>query len=186
MLIPVFLGGCRKGEDDPLMSLKSRKSRMAGSWNLSGGQLTESVDDHFNTVKYSWKYTFKAGRFERRDTYYPPESGTYILSLNVDKNGTYSLKELFEGRELQAEGAWDFLQKSGDVKNKEEVNFIIGKINKGSTGDYHLFNWGGINMRYRIKELRDKKLVLTINSDAVTNPNAYDLGYNGELIFTQD
>jgi hypothetical protein len=188
ILVTLTLFSCKKGEDDPAISLRSRKERLAGEWSLASGKLTESYDDHANAIKFGRSFTFKSGRYEASQTIvnYTQFKGAFSLKLIIDKNGTFTSKEQFDSRELHAEGVWDFLQKSGDLKNKEEVNFIVGKLSKGSSYDYHVFNWGLTTMRYRIKELRNKTLVLTVQNDVVTNPAEFDLNYVGEFTFTQD
>ncbi len=35
--------GCRKGKEDPFISLMSRKARLTGTWQISGAQWTEEV-----------------------------------------------------------------------------------------------------------------------------------------------
>jgi hypothetical protein len=94
MLFAVLLSltSCRKGEDDPLISLRTRKARFANEWTL---------------VKYE-----KNG--ERKDI----GNSTYIY--NTSKDGY--LKETIEGavfgvatRRIR-EGSWDFVSDKEDVK----------------------------------------------------------------------
>lgn len=42
LLLPA-LEGCKKGENDPGLSLKSRDARISGVWTLSGGTMTETA-----------------------------------------------------------------------------------------------------------------------------------------------
>src|SRR6476661_1699887 len=125
LLAVLTLTTCKKGEDDPFMSLKSRKARLAGEWSLESGKLTESVDDHVNKLRFSRAFSFASTRYEASENapYYKVYKGSFTLHLGIDKNGTFTIKEQFDGRELNGEGVWDFLKKSDDVKNKEEVNF---------------------------------------------------------------
>jgi len=187
LLCLLFFSTCKKGEDDPFISLRSRKARLEGDWHLSTGKLTESVDDHKNKLRFNRVFSFTSTRYEATEDagYYAVYKGVYMLSINMDKNGSFNFKEQFDSRELFGEGVWDFLQGSDKIKNKEEVNFIIGKLTKGSSNEYHLFNWGLTTMRYRVKELRNKTLVLTVSNDAVTDPSNADLSYSGELTFVQ-
>jgi hypothetical protein len=88
----VSITACRKGEDDPFISLRTRKARFANEWML---------------VKYE-----KNG--ERQDI----GNATYIY--NTSKDGY--LKETIEGAVFGVstrrvrEGSWDFVSDKEDVK----------------------------------------------------------------------
>lgn len=49
LIMPVF-NSCKKGENDPMISLKSRDSRMAGEWTLSKIEQTKTTDAKGNTI----------------------------------------------------------------------------------------------------------------------------------------
>jgi hypothetical protein len=42
-LLFLFPAACKKGENDPLISLRTRKDRVAGDWRLTGGSATRKV-----------------------------------------------------------------------------------------------------------------------------------------------
>jgi hypothetical protein len=37
--LTLIVGACRKGENDPLLSLKSRQARLAGEWVVSSSEV---------------------------------------------------------------------------------------------------------------------------------------------------
>jgi len=121
MITTALFTGCKKGENDPFLSLRSRKARVVGEWKLNkgtikstgtGGTETTTYGENSGTITdnlgtdnftYSMEYTFK-------------NDGTY----------TYSYTETYTGDTPsieKAEGRWSFVgkNKSADVKNKESI-----------------------------------------------------------------
>jgi hypothetical protein len=183
MLLTLCFSTCRKGEDDPLLSFRTRTARIAGEWRLSSGKVLISVNNPKTGSKYSVSFTFSKSRYEGVDNN-GFGTGIYMLNLRVEKDGFFTFHEQFDGEALDGGGSWDFLRRSPDVKNKEEVNFIVNSITKGTTNTAPVFVWGFTNMRYRIKELRHKKMVLTVDEQSVIDPRE-TLSFNGEYTFIQ-
>ncbi len=93
ILVVFSLSSCKKGEEDPFISLRSRKARLTATWNLKEGQWTQTTYDnkkvgenlgslfglnHFmNQIRknkgdtYSVIYTYTNGKLHitERDTY---------------------------------------------------------------------------------------------------------------------
>jgi len=187
MVILSIFTTCRKGPDDPLVSLRTRKARLAGEWRLQSGNMRVTYVDIGNFARMNVAYKVNGGRYEGTETGLQGSfSGTYVLSLKIEKDGTFSLHEVFDTNELNVAGIWDFALASKNVKRKEEFFLLIEKVTKGSTNNYQLFNWGSTNMRYMIRELRHKKLVLTVSSRVLIDPDELNIDYSGDLVFTQD
>jgi hypothetical protein len=183
----VFFSSCRKGEDDPGFSFRTRKARLAGEWRFISGSVTLSFVDHTQGARTNFVYSLSNMRYDLAVTgpgFPTLYKGTYQLNLNVKKDGTFDFSEISD-EPVAGRGSWDFLLKSGDRKNKEEVNFVISDITTGASNSWSLFNWNGTSMRYRIKELRDKKLVLTASYDVVSSAGLQDYFYAAELVFIQ-
>jgi hypothetical protein len=187
-LISVF-SSCKKGPDDPLVSLRSRKARLAGEWRLSSATVKINYFDHVTFERYNLNYKMTGSRYDVMDTYGNTDKGAYVLSLNVEKDGEFSMHEIIglsnKMNEITGKGNWDFALKSEDTKKKEEVNFILYQLSKGSTAYYHLFNWGATTMRFKIKELRHKKLVLSVSNIVFVDTRELTVDYTGDFTFTQ-
>ena len=41
--------GCRKGEDDPFLSFRSRTARLTGEWKLKSGEIVYTGTDSFSS-----------------------------------------------------------------------------------------------------------------------------------------
>lgn len=153
----VFLfSECKKGEDDPLISIQTRKSRLTGKWKLTGGKIL--YNDVVNNVNYSLDgSTFFAKIRAWNDVY--DTTGIYSIELNIYRNGGFELKELYGTRVVECSGDWNFNSGVGKQKGKADVIFSIKEVNDGFTTE-HLFNRLSTNFIYNIKELRNKKLVM--------------------------
>jgi hypothetical protein len=187
-LLALFVSTCKKGEDDPLFSLSSRKARMEGEWRFVSGDLVIGTTDLKNWTRYNEVFVFKGSGYEMTQTgaINPIVSkGTFILSLTIKKDGHFSVEEIFDGKILEAEGNWDFNTGIGSEKSKSEISFEITNVSKGVTGGYHLLNQSGTKFSYKIKELRNKRLVLKIDRLIYEDINGPKQTFYGEFVFVQ-
>ena len=187
-LLALFVSTCKKGEDDPLFSLSSRKARMEGEWRFVSGDLVIGATDLKNWTRYNEVYVFKGSGYEKTATgvSHPIVSkGTFILSLSIKKDGHFSLEEIFDGKTLLADGNWDFNSGVSSKKGKSEVSFEITNVSKGVSGGYHLLNQSSVNFSYKIKELRSKRLVLKIEKLVYEDSNGPRETFQGEFVFIQ-
>lgn len=153
----VFLfSECKKGEDDPLISIQTRKSRLTGKWKMTSGKIL--YNDVVNNINYSLDgSTFFAQVRAWNDVY--DTTGNYSVQLTISRNGNFELKELYHKLVMECSGDWNFNNGVGKQKGKADVIFSIKKVNDGFTTK-HLFNRLSTNFIYNIKELRNKKLVI--------------------------
>lgn len=102
----VFLPSCKKGSDDPVISLKTRKDRFTNTWNL---------------VKYA-----------KNDTVQDLNGTMYIYT--VANNGT--LTRTIEGSifgfptKMVSDGAWTFVNEDEDVQITIGSNVTIYGIQR--------------------------------------------------------
>ena len=180
-LIALFLfPTCKKGEDDPAISLRSRTTRLTGEWRLVSGTAA------FTTTGYNDTYSFDGTNLTETITaskyYYV---GKYILNLNIEKDGTFTFKEFIYGVTLDASGTWNFNNGIGEDKKKEDVIFTIDKVKKGFTNRYNLFNRGCTNFVYKIKELRNAKLVIHSSGKIYSDSRGRYETMSTEYVFIQ-
>ena len=152
LLGAVLLFGCKKGDDDPAISFRSRKTRLAGDWHIESGNF------NYTAGGYKFSYLFNGTEFSYND----PVSlgkGKYLFNINISKNGTFTMSEIMTGSIIDASGNWTFNSGVGETKKKEEVIFYITTVSKGQSWN-GFFNQSSATFKYRIKELRNKKMVL--------------------------
>jgi len=180
-VIVLLLTECKKGEDDPSVSLRTRTSRLSGEWRLLSGKASITAQG------YNESYTFDgAGMKVNVTSYYPVVyTGKYMLGLKVYKDGTFFMNENFAGLVLEAEGTWNFNTGVGEHKKKENVIFSIDKVKKGYTYGSNLFNRFSVNFTYSIKELRNKRLVITSEGKFYSDAKGNYVTLSTEYIFQQ-
>lgn len=116
----VIVGGttvsCKKGENDPFLSLRSRKARISGKWKLKEGTVIYTAN--FGGVPTSETTNYTETSIEANGN-----TTSYSETLTIDKNGTYSLNTTEGGNTVTVSGVWFFAGKIKDLdlKNKEAI-----------------------------------------------------------------
>lgn len=165
LLTLVFLfSECKKGEEDPSISLRTRKNRLTGEWRLLKGSASYTTDGHNNS------YTFDGSNFVlyvTQSAYY--YYGKYTLNLTIKRDGSFTFNENLSPVILEASGVWNFNTGVGESKKKEEVTFLIDKVKKGYTDNNNIFNRGATHFVYKITELRNKQLTISTSGKIYTD-----------------
>lgn len=112
------VSSCKKGENDPFLSLRSRKARITGEWKLTKGTITQSqtsggvTDSQVTTYTES---TSSTGGF----------TSTYSETLTIEKDNTYEVVIVENGVSNTIRGNWYFSGKvkDADLKKKEAIVF---------------------------------------------------------------
>jgi hypothetical protein len=146
----VTLQGCKKGENDPLISLKSRDARITGTWELTSQETTETEKQEFDgeSRTETYIYSYDGNMFTSTGTItingqtIESESSTYEYSeeMTIEKDGTFTLSMVNDGDKEEYTGNWWWLS---DKKNKTRI--ALGD-------DYESFE---------IDQLKNKELILT-------------------------
>jgi hypothetical protein len=173
---------CKKGEDDPLVSLRSRKERLVGDWRLQSGTATYTQDT------YRESYIFDGSNvtlYVAAPSYAAGYKGKYFLNLNISKDGKFIFKELLSNVVLEASGTWNFNVGVGKEKKKEDILFYIDKVIAGYTNGNNLFNRTNTSFVYKIKELRNKKMVITSTGKIYSDSRGKYTTLSNEYIFIQ-
>ncbi len=179
----LFLSNCKKGPEDPALSFRTRKARLAGEWAMKSGNASITVLSS-TEPPFNQNLSFNGSKVELNET----ESGNvgivyifpYNLTVNIKKDGTFNFKEMYGSNLLEANGRWNFEYGSGKSKNKEEVKFQIEEVTKGVTAG-HVFNEQRTVFTYKLVQLKNKdlkiesliKTYINANGDRTTYTNAY-------------
>ena len=109
----VALSGCKRGEDDPMLSLQSRDARVTGEWKLVGMDaeflshdlLSDSYWGDSSDRKMEFDYALEdgiltvTGHYDDGNQYESFESTeryAYEVELVIEKGGRYTYKERLE------------------------------------------------------------------------------------------
>jgi len=192
LAVMALVGGsftsCKKGENDPFLSLKSRKGRITGEWNVSSGTTTIT-----NSGSSSGSATRTYTSTTRTDVNASNGASNtdvfnYTQVLTIEKDGSFSMvvtdtKTSSGGVAIDAanqttntstiSGIWQFLKKSkeGEYKNKEAVSMTTlshtwTSVTNGTTTSGSITNtgFGGTTEVKAIDQLKNKEMILLTES----------------------
>lgn len=166
------LSSCKKGENDPFLSLKSRKARLTGEWTVTKIEGTSSdknssfpLADVTSTITYDGTTeTTTTTTVMGTDT----DTETYTLSFVFDKDGTYTQTKV-EGTTTEVEtGNWIFLgkNKTAEIANKEAIQLNPTSTSSTTNGvTVTSTSTGFTNSKtLMIDQLKSKEIVLIDSS----------------------
>jgi hypothetical protein len=185
------LSSCKKGENDPFLSLKSRKARVVGDWTVTmeegksqdiskisfGGvtvtTTTNETSTYNGTLFTSTSVTTSsAGGNPLENTY----NDVYTQSYTFEKDGSFSLETVYTGQNYteKMEGTWAFVGKSktAELKNKEAIALSVTKysdIDNGVTTTYSATGFDD-SIIIAIDRLKNKEMVF-IQESTYSEPN---------------
>jgi hypothetical protein len=176
LLVSVFvLDSCKRGEDDPKFSFRTRKNRVTGEWILSTGTYRHTKHSSGNAPEGE-QVTFTENQYTYVEDvpgtiYTAGYKGSYSRRIKFSKDGYVRIAEMIDGFQNVTEGTWDFNSGVGEYKNKELI--IIHVQSYTSSSGTSTYAGTQQRMTYQIKELRNKKMVLYLN-DSNTDEDGHE------------
>lgn len=171
---------CKKAEDDPAFSLRTRKARVVGDWKAVSG--TSSYSDEGPGFKNSNEVTYDGLNYKgietlasENDSQRSSYSGVFTYEIKFESNGRYTITETYNGKPFVSSGIWNFTGNVGKFNNKEQI--VLTQQNYQGNN----FRGNTIYKTYNIKELRNKKLVLYAQS--YSEYNGYSQSQSEEFTF---
>ncbi len=148
--VSIGLQGCKKGADDPLISLHSRKARVVGDWRIAnltsttstvetatnGTQTTTEIQQvseaGFTTLKTAISgVSPEQHTYDEETTYSFAKDGTwkstktvannFVDTIVIGFNNNFYQQTTLTTTVTESNGTWNFLAGIGDAKNKENV-----------------------------------------------------------------
>jgi hypothetical protein len=159
-----LLQSCRKGENDPFLSLRTRRARIAGEWKMitleskrvqTIGNTTTTTDRTYSNGVETSTYTYMGNSTTTT-------TGPYTIVNTFRKDGTYTEVVTSDDEIVTIEGTWIFLKRSkeDELKNKEAI-LLTNTKTTSSTGETTTVNELSGQV-FVIDELRNKKMVWTM------------------------
>jgi hypothetical protein len=167
--------GCKKGPNDPAISVYSRKARMTGEWKYKSGEGKRSALNSNTT------WTYDGAVLTEVTTTTSPSSTTTTLtsrtiSLTYEKDGTYTMvtttttpSPLPSTNTETETGTWNFTGGVGSQNNNKDhvvmrtlsviTVFVAGPLSTTSTEQYSGDDCPTTTMF--LDELRNDKIVFT-------------------------
>lgn len=139
----VFFTGCKKGEEDPFISLKSRDSRVTAKWKLTKieGSSTNSFAGSSFTTTTSYNGTIYTTTFSSGDVV----SYSYALEMEILKGGDMTSTETEDGAVSTSKDIWFWTNNTSD-----KTGLYLGVLDEGI---------------FTVEGLSSKELILTIESE---------------------
>jgi len=130
ILATPLLNSCKKGPDDPFISLRSRAGRLKGEWNLTSGTETETSGGSTYTETYTGTIvTVTSGGLS--------SSHAHTEDIQFLKGNAFTSTILDDAQTTICQGFWAFMDGYDDVKNKECVVVrLSSQISGGSVTTY--------------------------------------------------
>ena len=139
----VLITGCKKGEDDPFISLKSRDARITAKWKLTKAEGTST--NTFAGTTYTTTSNFNGTVYTITYSSGDVDSYSYALEMEILKGGEMTSSETEDGEITTAKDIWFWTNNTSD-----KTGIYLGSID------------GGI---FNVQGLSSKELILTINSE---------------------
>jgi len=148
VLIAISAFSCKKGENDPFISLKSRKARLVGEWKLVEG--STSVVSSTGTDTYTFDGTLMTS-VESGVTTTEPYSETYTF----EKDGTYKYSDnTNNGEDTHDEsGAWTFGAKSAELDVKAKETIMLHEQSYSAINSGILYSYTYVGTIYPVKRI---------------------------------
>ena len=172
MVLVSNLTSCKKGENDPTLSLKSRKARLAGEWTVTN---IVKANSHVNTAMPFTSSTtagsYAAGILTEVTTNTTTginQTMTQTITTTYDfkKDGTYTKTDVHATFTDVITGNWVFMgkNKNQNLKKKEAIYLYITKwVQTDNNGVSQTVSITGIDMTadvLEIDQLKSKEIIL--------------------------
>ena len=185
MLVSIIFASCKKGEDDPFLSLRTRTNRLAGDWELTGLNITyNEISSSYNHTSYT---TFSNGLFistEDYGTYTETDTMKINYNFKIEKSGFFTQTYSSDSDSGYREGNWMWLNKNKELDLKNKEAFIISVTKEIS--DNYTDNYSGKYIIpdniYVLKKLTYEEIVFLIE-DTQVNKNGNTYIESGTLTF---
>jgi len=180
----VLFNGCRRGEDDPFISFRSRKARVTGKWKMTSYKTTYNYTESSGFTTEIFIGNGSTYTFTDLNSYgvNSSKTGTFTYEITFKKDGSYTAQINEDGEITNIEGKWNFTRGVGDMKDKSQITLYETSYKdrddtNTSTGHY-------FNDTYDLKELRNNKMVWYRKyTDTSTNPYYYSHSEEVEIVF---
>lgn len=162
--------GCKKGEEDPFMSLRSRKARLTGEWNV-----TSQEEKYYENGVLLGSQTLSNGIMTDSDG----DSRAYSSTVTFEKDNTYEMVTVDDGDTDTDKGNWAFLGKSKEADVKKKEYLYLDNTSYSTTGyssTYSNFQSGN-GMSYQLVKLSNKEIIMhyDVSTSDGTNSDKFEM-----------
>ena len=166
---------CRKGENDPFLSLRTRKVRVTGFWKLDAGTYSYFSPNIMDLlIEYDGKKATEKLSGRIIETY------NYSIEFKINKDYSFERIIIENGFSKIEKGAWFFNKKSRELelKNKEAITLSILSIE--SSGIKTSYTGARADEIWLIDKLKNNELILRKENTfttSTTDTEIYEMNY---------
>ncbi len=172
MIFLPLINSCKKGENDPTLSFKSRDGRITEKWKLNKieGTIVTSVTSLVQTTR-TQNITYDGNTYTEASTTtgFPTETktGTGTFEMNIEKNGLMSTVESYTPtvssflQTIKENNTWFW---ANNDKKKTTIVLNAGGENLFKSGTYTINRLAGKELILKLKYDYNNTIDNTINS----------------------
>lgn len=185
--------GCKKGDNDPFLSVKTRTARLAQTWELSSEDYTETKtgtwlgSDYTTTTVYSYDgvsetaaSTTTSGSSSTTST----TTKTYSKKITFDKDGTYEISGVYDGDTFTEKGNWMWTNKNKDQEIKNEEAIVLVPTSSSDSDNTYSGKTNSPDMILVFDKLSSKELVILQDSKKTDSDGNTDT-YSGKITYSK-
>jgi hypothetical protein len=170
---------CKKGENDPFLSLHSRKARVVGEWKVTHYSLSwyqEHGDDFNQSTETLDNGTLTTvGTFTDDGNVIGPvvNSNKVEWSFEFRRDGSYTEVQTVGGLRKTQKGTWTFMKrnKTNKLRNKEAILLTVSEEGNQFQSGYTSTKLSGDVMT--IDMLKNKRMVWKNESESIGSNSLY-------------
>ena len=156
------LPACKKGENDPFLSLRSRDARLTGKWILtdlkSESQFFGSCESFYpKFYGMSFNGSLMTKTYRDTDTSYT-RSYVYSQEMTINKDGTFTWIQVYENGSYEDSLTWTW--RDGNKKKVLILNYDWYVVDSLANYDWYVVDTLTNNNWYVVDRLTNKELVL--------------------------
>ena len=153
------LAGCKKGENDPFLSFRSRDGRIIGEWTISNYNYSETQKNGNTTTNVEVTYAGSTYTSTKSSGNPPADATEYSYTLKIDEGGKVTLttttKNGNQTGTFVEEGTWIW---GTNNKNKSAIMLAVA----GDQSNRNYFSGGMFNL----DQLKNKEVILTRSTNS--------------------
>lgn len=170
-----FVTSCKRGEEDPFLSLRTRDARLMGEWTLSSLEVRQEINESNNSLvtntiveeKFSGdSYTTDSSITTNTTTY----KRSYTLKgfsqiVNIMEGGVLEVTQKHSNETVTGTGITGAVTNTQDIKSSFKAYWKWGLDDKNkSSVVLSYLPYGGLGVvTYQIQKLTNKEMVLIYN-----------------------
>jgi hypothetical protein len=174
---------CKKGENDPGLSLRSRTNRLVGKWTISKGNVKETTGIITETTTIDGtSFTYNPGNGSNTT------SGTFVGTVEFEKSGgftdirTFTVNGVANTTTIKGNWSWVGKNKEQNLKNKEAVYLTNTSFisNAGGSTSISWINPTGGSI-WIIDQLKSKEMIVKYETSQSTGGASSSTSVNWTL-----